>query len=195
MQKHRFFFIVGLLAASPVWGLELRFEYAALERVLGQQLFTNEGRRYVQGNEKRKCNYAYLEKPHIGEWNGRLVIRAKFIGKAAVDVLGRCMGIGDTFDLTLVGTPVYQSGMVTLKDVQATANGHNTMYSRRVMKGLEQAMSKDIGYPVEKDAKWILEQPRDGFQFQQKLSNLVIQSVQATPGALVLVADFVLTVK
>ena len=195
MQKHQFFFIVGVLAAAPMWGRELRFEYPALERVLGQQLFTNDGRRYVQGNEKRKCNYAYLEKPHIGEWNGRLVIRAKFIGKAAVDVLGRCMGIGDTFDLTLVGTPVYQSGMVTLKDVQATTNGHNTMYSRRVMKGLEQAMSKDIGYPVEKDAKWILEQPREGFPFQPKLSHLVIQSVQATPGALVLVADFVLTVK
>ena len=195
MQRNRFFFAIGLLTALPVLGLELRFEYPALERVLGQQLFTNEGRRYVQGNEKRKCNYAYLEKPHIGEWNGRLVIRAKFIGKAAVDMFGKCMGIGDTFDLTLVGTPVYQSGMVTLKDVQATTNGHNTMYSRRVMKGLEQAMSKDIGYPVEKDAKWILEQSRDGFPFQQKLSNLVIQSVQATPGALVLVADFVLTVK
>lgn len=195
MQNNRLFFAIGLLTASSVLGLELRFEYPALERVLGQQLFTNEGRRYVQGNEKRRCNYAYLEKPHIGEWNGRLVIRAKFIGKAAVDMFGRCMGIGDTFDLTLVGTPVYQSGMVTLKDVQATTNGHNTMYSRRVMKGLEQAMSKDIGYPVEKDAKWILEQPRDGFPFQQKLSNLVIQSVQATPGALVLVADFVLTVK
>ncbi len=195
MQNNRLFFAIGLLTASSVLGLELRFEYPALERVLGQQLFTSEGRRYVQGNEKRRCNYAYLEKPHIGEWNGRLVIRAKFIGKAAVDMFGRCMGIGDTFDLTLVGTPVYQSGMVTLKDVQATTNGHNTMYSRRVMKGLEQAMSKDIGYPVEKDAKWILEQPRDGFPFQQKLSNLVIQSVQATPGALVLVADFVLTVK
>ena len=195
MLKNRFLFIAGLLGGLPTYGLELRFEYSALERVLGQQLFTSEGRRYVQGNEKRKCNYAYLEKPHIGEWNGRLVIRAKFIGKAAVDMLGKCVGIGDTFDLTLVGTPVYQSGMVTLKDVQATTNGHNTIYSRRVMKGLEQALSKDIGYPVEKDAKWILEQPREGFPFQQKLSNLVIQSVQATPGALVLVADFVLTVK
>lgn len=184
-----------ILAACPALALEMRFQYPALEKVLAQQLFTQDGRRYVQGNENRKCNFAYLEKPKIGEWNGRLVIRARFIGKAAVGMFGKCVGIGDSFDLTLVGTPVYQSGVITLKEVQASTNGHDTMYSRRVMKGLQQALTKDIGYPAESDAKKILEQTREGQPFQQKLSKFEISAVRATPDALVLVIDFVLTVQ
>jgi hypothetical protein len=190
-------FVSGLLLllAWPASALEMRVQYPALERLLGQQLFTQDGRRYVQGTDDRKCNYAYLEKPKIGEWNGRLVIRARFIGKAALGMFGKCVGIGDSFDLTLVGTPVYQSGVITLKDVQASTNGHDTMYSRRVMKGLQQALTKDIGYPAESDAKKILEQSREGQPFQQSLSNFEISAVRATPNALVLVLDFVLTVK
>lgn len=193
-SKISFFRCLIFLIVQPASALEMRVQYPALERVLAQQLFTQDGRRYVQGNENRKCNFAYLEKPKIGEWNGRLVIRARFIGKAALGMFGKCVGIGDSFDLTLVGTPVYQSGVITLKDVQASTNGHDTMYSRRVMKGLQQALMKDIGYPAESDARKILEQSRDAL-FQQKLSNFEISAVRATPDALVLVLDFVLTVK
>ena len=183
-----------VLAALPAKAIELRFEYPALERMLEQQLFSEDGRRYVQGSGKAKCTFAYLEKPKIGAWNGRLVITARFVGKASFDVFGKCIGTGDKFDLTLVGTPVYQSGVIALKDVQASSNG-NSLYQRRVMKGLEKALTKDIGYPVLKDAKTILEQQRAGQPFRQELTGFEIAVVRPTDNALVLVLDFVLTVK
>ena len=196
MIWHRSYFASLLLVAAvlPAMAIELRFEYPAMERMLSQQLFTEDGRRYVQGSGKAKCTFAYLEKPKIGAWNGRMVIQARFVGKAALDVFGKCLGTGDAFDLTLVGTPVYQSGVIALKDVQASANG-KSLYQRRVMKGLEKALTKDIGYPVLHDAKTILEQQRQGQPFKQELSNFEILAVRPTENALVLVLDFVLTVK
>ena len=52
--------------------------------MLAEQVFTQEGRRYVRGTKAAKCNYAYLEKPQMRGENGLLRIKANFSGRSAL---------------------------------------------------------------------------------------------------------------
>ena len=54
-----------MLFAMNAGAVELHLQFAALERMLAEQVFTQEGRRYVRGTKQSKCNFAYLEKPQV----------------------------------------------------------------------------------------------------------------------------------
>jgi hypothetical protein len=86
---------VMLLLASgiPAWSAELELRYAAIERVIAEQLFSQDGRLYVRGNKTTRCKFAYLESPHVGAADGRLRVSARFSGRTALDMLGGCVGL------------------------------------------------------------------------------------------------------
>src|SRR5215467_2726674 len=90
-----------LLLPNISRAVELHIEFAALERILSEQLFTQEGRRYVRGSKTNKCSFAYLERPRVEGQAGRLLIHAKFKGRSAANFFGGCVGPGDDFDLTI----------------------------------------------------------------------------------------------
>src|ERR1035438_7825047 len=97
--------ILLFLSAVPSFATELELRYAAIERLLADQLFSQDGRLYVRGNKTTKCQFAYLESPRVGSANGRLRVTARFSGRTALDMFGRCVGLGDSFDLTLTASP------------------------------------------------------------------------------------------
>ncbi len=68
---------------------------------------------------------------------GRLKITAKFSGRSAMDVFGRCMGMGDSFDLTIVASPVARKGVIAMDDVHVTTV-KDSYYIRRVRAALRQ---------------------------------------------------------
>ena len=61
-----------LLGARLAYPMELQIQFSALERLLAEQVFTQEGRRYVRGGKSDKCNFAYLEKPRVELHNFRV---------------------------------------------------------------------------------------------------------------------------
>src|ERR1019366_9160803 len=97
--------VVAALAAGPSFGVELQLYFSALQRILAGQVFTEEGRLYVRGDRKNKCNFAYLEKPAVSADSGRLVIRARFSGRSSQSLFGRCFGMGDSFDVLIGANP------------------------------------------------------------------------------------------
>ena len=173
---------------------EIRLSFGVLERLLAQQLFTEEGRKYVKGNKSARCNFAYLEHPKIWGKDGRLSIQARFTGKAAIDLMGRCMGTGDAFDLTVTGVPYFLDGNVAFKDV-AIATSRDGFYIRRVKVALRDTLSKEFKYNIATDAKRLMEQPDPGQPYQRKLMRFDVSSIQVANDALVLAVDFVLAVQ
>jgi hypothetical protein len=173
---------------------EIRLSYAVLERLLAQQVFTDEGRKYVRGNKLDKCNYAYLEHPKIWGRDGRLSIKARFTGRTAFDLLGRCVGSGDAFDLTVNGVPFYDKGNVAFKDVYIDT-GKDGFYVRRVRAALRETLSKEFKYNITSDAKRLMEQQDPGQPYQRKLIRLDVSSIQVAADALVLNVDFALAVQ
>lgn len=191
------FGLLMMLCASSALAADLELRYAALERLVAQQLFTQDGRRYVKGTPKAKCDYAYLEAPHfsaVDKAEGRLKISAKFSGRSSLDVFGRCMGLGDSFDLTIQASPVARKGVIAMDNVQVTTT-KDSYYVRRVRQALTRSFSKEFKIDVRDQAKALLEQPRPDSSYHQELDAFDLSDVRVTPDALVLVVEFKLVVK
>jgi hypothetical protein len=174
-------------------GVELRIYYSALQRILAEQMFTQDGRRYVRGTPTAKCNYAYLEHPDLnGVPGGRLNVRARFSGRSAVDLFGRCVGMGNSFDVSITALPYFDKGAIRFKDV-AVESKKDGFYIRRVCASLASTLRSQFAYKVADDAKKILEEKRGNYT--QELSGFRVSTIEATDNALVLTLDFTLAVK
>jgi len=189
---------LAVFHALPAMAASLELRYVALERILADQVFTQEGRRYVRGSQATKCQYAYLETPHVSAENGRLRVTARFSGRSALDLLGHCVGLGDSFDLTMTAAPILRNGAVALKDVKV-ATVRDSYYIRRVRAALAGSISKSFKIEVLDQARRLLEQPHDPSApnppYTRELGDFQLGDVQVTPDALVLVVEFRLVVK
>jgi len=175
--------------------VELRLQFAAIERILGDQVFTQEGRRYVHGSKTAKCNFAYLEKPRVQGQGGRLLIHARFTGRSAANLFGQCVGLGDAFDLTISATPVYRDGNVGLKDVTVTSDKKIGFYIRRVCTVMASSLARDFRYPFGGEARKILEDPGSRPEYKRDLKEFNVTDVRVGDDAVVFAIDFQLTIR
>ena len=181
-----------------MFGAELELRYAAMERLIADQLFSQEGRLYVRGNKATKCKFAYLESPQVGAIDGRLRVSARFSGRTALDMFGGCVGLGDSFDFTLIAAPIVKNGALALKEVDVSTP-RDSFYIRRVRQALTSCFSRDFKIEVRDQARRLLEQTpaRNSAKplYQQELASFDLRDVRVQPDALVLVMDFRLVVK
>ena len=185
--------IVLFLAAVPSLAADIELRFDALERIISEQVFTLDGRKYVRGTPATRCQFAYLEKPRIGADNGLLRVSARFSGRTALDLFGGCIGLGDSFDLTIVAVPVVRSGAMGFKDVKVSTT-KDSYYIRRVRGALMQSFAKDVKIEVKDQARKILEQTREGASYKAELASFDLTEVRVTPDSLVLVVEFRLVV-
>jgi hypothetical protein len=182
--------VLTLFAASCANAVELHIQFGALERMLAEQAFTEEGRRYVRGDRANRCNFAYLESPKIEGDAGRLRIRAKFTGRSSLNVLGQCVGLGDAFQVVVTARPSYKDGHLRLADVAVASDGKTGFYIRRVCTGLAASLERDFRYPLETEAKRLLEESG-----RREVREFKVPDVRVSGDALVLAVDFELRVK
>ncbi|HTB15875.1 MAG TPA: hypothetical protein VK752_30100 [Bryobacteraceae bacterium] len=182
-----------LTAVRPALAADIELRFDALERIISEQVFTQDGRKYVRGTPATRCQFAYLEKPRIGSENGLLRVSARFSGRTAFDLLGGCIGLGDSFDLTITAAPVVRNGAIGFKDVRVTTT-KDSYYIRRVRAALTGSFGKDVKIEVKDQARKILEQQREGASYKAELASFNLTDVRITPDSLVLVIDFKLVV-
>jgi hypothetical protein len=188
-------FVLVLALTAPALPADLEIRYSALERMVAAQMFTQEGRRYVRGNQTAKCQYAYLEAPKLSAASGRLQVAARFSGRSAMDLFSRCVGMGDSFDLTLTAVPVPRKGAIAFQDTQVSTR-KDSYYIRRVRAAMMRSFDQDFKIEIRDQARHLLEQPASaGSVYQQELRDLDLTAIRVTPDALVLVVDFKLIVK
>ena len=187
-----------LLSGIPAFCAELELRYAAIERVIADQLFSQEGRLYVRGNKATKCKFAYLESPHVGAMDGRLRVTARFSGRTALDMFGGCVGLGDSFDFTLIAVPIVKNGALAFNEVNVSTP-RDSFYIRRVRQALDQQLfarfqdrsSRSGASSAGAGAGAGAAKPL----YQQELASFDLRDVRVQPDALVLVMDFRLVVK
>jgi hypothetical protein len=184
-----------LLAACAAHAVELHLSFGALERMLAEQVFTQEGRRYVRGDKANRCNFAYLESPRVGAGSGKLRIRARFSGRSSLNMLGQCVGLGDAFDVVVDARPQYKSGTIRLADVVVSSDGKTGFYIRRVCAALQSSLARDFAYPLEIEARNLLENAGVQPGYKRELRNFTVPEIRIAPDAVVLVLDFQLAVK
>ena len=188
-------FALLLIAVQAAQAVELRIQYAALERMLAQTVFTQDGRRYVHNDRSNKCNFAYLEKPRVRADSGRLRIEAHFTGRSALSVAGQCVGLGDAFDLAIVATPQYRDGNLILTHVSVESEAKTGYYIRRVCAAMSSSLAIDFRYPIASEFQKALEDPAIQPAYPRQFRRFQITEIRATADALILIVDFELTVR
>jgi len=184
-----------LLATGAASAVELHIQFGALERMLAQQIFTQDGRRYVHNDKTNKCNFAYLEKPQVRGGEGKLNIHARFTGRSALNMFGQCVGLGDAFDLTIVASPQFRDGYIALTGVTVSSDKKSGYYIRRVCPVLAFSLGRDFRYPISTEFQNALEDAAILPLYPRSLHNFTVPDIRVTADALVLVLDFELTVK
>jgi len=189
-----------LLFLSAAHAAELEIHYTAIEKILAQEVFTQDGRRYVRGSPAAKCSFAYLEHPELRGVDGRLSLKARFTGRSALDVFGHCIGLGDSFDVYITAMPYYHNQSIGLKDVRVEGRApqgapRTGYYVRRVCAALGDSLRKQFEYPVGDQARRILEQTAPQAAYRQELLDFSVPRIQVTPEALIVTLDFRLAVK
>jgi hypothetical protein len=193
-------FVLLLLPLGGAPPPDLEIHYTAIQKILAQEVFTQDGRRYVHGSAAAKCSFAYLEHPELRGDNGRLVLKAHFSGRSALDVFGRCIGLGDSFDVYITAVPYYHNQSIGLKDIRVegrTARGEliTGYYIRRVCAALGDSLRKQFDYRVADQAKRLLEQTAPQAAYRQELLDFTVQQIRVMPEALIVTVDFRLAVK
>jgi hypothetical protein len=189
-------FVLLLLGLSQcAAAVELHIQFGALERMLTEQVFSQEGRRYVHGSKTDKCNFAYLEKPQVHGEGGRLRMKARFTGRTALNVVGQCVGLGDAFDVVIAAMPVYRNGALGLQEVKVTSEGKSGYYIRRVCEAMQASLAKEFKYPLEAEARKMLEEGGAQPGYKRDVRKFTVPDIRVTDDALVLQVDFELTVK
>jgi hypothetical protein len=188
--------IVGIFLASGLQAeSEIHLSFGALERLLSRQLFSEDGRRYVRGDRSAKCNYAWLERPMVRGENGRLVIRARFTGRTAWDVFGRCIGMGDSFDVRIASVPYFKDGYIGLSQTRAEPEGSGGFYARQVCYSLSSSLNRDFRYPLASELKEALENNGILPEYPRDLRRFRVTRIAMSDSAVVLTLDFALAVK
>ena len=188
-------FVVVLIAlAAQAFPADLEIRYSALERMVAAQMFTQDGRRYVRGDKAAKCQYAYLEAPKLSAAGERLQVTARFSGSSAMDLFSRCVGMGDSFNVTITAVPVPRKGAIAFQDTQVST-AKDSYYIRRVRAAMMRTFNQDFKIEIRDQARRLLEQPTTGAVYRQELKDLDLNAIRVTPDALVLVVDFKLVVK
>jgi len=186
--------LVLLAFAAQAFPADLEIRYSALERMVAAQMFTEDGRRYVRGNQAAKCQYAYLEAPKLSAAGTRLQVAARFSGRSAMDLFSRCVGMGDSFDLTITAVPVPRKDAIAFQETQVSTP-KDSYYIRRVRSSMMRTFDRDFKIEIRDQARRLLEQPASSSVYQQELKDLDLNAIRVTPDALVLVVDFKLVVK
>src|SRR4029079_17968445 len=156
MTRFRVCVLLTLFSGIPALCAELELRYAAIERVIADQLFSQEGRLYVRGSKATKCKFAYLESPHVGALDGRLRVTARFSGRTALDMFGGCGGLGDSFDFTLIAVPVVKNGALAFNEVNVSAP-RDSFSTRRGRQAWTSSFSRDFKIEVRDQARHLLE--------------------------------------
>lgn len=191
------FALIAAALALPAraTAVELQIGHAVIQRVLAQQVFTDEGRKYVRANRGSRCSYAYLESPEVGGDNGQLRIRARFSGRSGFDVFGRCVSLGDSFTAVIHATPYYKDGAVWLKSVDVQSEGKDGVYIRRVRQALAASLSSQFSYRVVDDARRMLEQTPAQASWKQQMIRFDVSGIRVTADAVVADVEFTLAVR
>jgi len=189
-----------LLSLTGAHGAEIEIYYSAIKKILAQEVFTADGRRYVRGSPTAKCSFAYLENPELHGENGSLILKARFTGRSALDVFGRCVGLGDSFDVYVTALPYYHNQAIGLTNVRVEPRApdgapRSSYYTRRVCAALGDSLRKQFQYGVGEQAKRLLEQTAPQAVYRQELLDFNVTQIRVMPDAVVVTIDFRLAVK
>ena len=105
---------VAVLSTIPANGAEIVLEQSAVQKLVVESLFKDNGRYYMQ---RGACS-AYLDSPAVTLAGGRVVIRSRLNARLGMDFGDSCAGVDLASWTTVSGEPSAQGTSVRLANIR-----------------------------------------------------------------------------
>ena len=173
----------AVLSAATAHGAEIVLEQSAVQKLVVESLFRDNGRYYLQ---RGACS-AYLDNPAVTLAGGRVVIRSHLTARVGMDFGDSCAGVDLASWTTVSGAPGAQGTTVRLADIRIEDVGDAN--TRIVLNsGLAAALPGALELDVLKAVRAML-QGASG-QLQVDVQALNIESVRVADDKLSIRFDF-----
>jgi hypothetical protein len=173
----------SVLCGATAHGAEIVLQQSAVQKLVVESLFKDNGRYYLQRGACR----AYLEKPAVSLAGGRVVIRSHLLARLGMDFGDSCAGVDLDSWATVSGAPSAQGTNVRLSDIRIEDVGDAN--TRIVLNsGLVPALPGALDLDVLKAVRSML-QGASG-QLQVDVQALNIESVRVADNKLAVRFDF-----
>jgi len=170
-------------AATTAHGAEIALEQSAVQKLVVESLFKDNGRYYLQ---RGACS-AYLDNPAVTLAGGRVVIRSHLTARVGMDFGDSCAGVDLASWTTVSGEPGAQGTTVRLANIRIEDVGDAN--TRIVLNtGLVPTLPGAIEIDVLKAVRTILQ--GTGGQLQVDVLALTIESVRVADNRLSIRFDF-----
>jgi len=105
---------VTVLSAAPAHGAEIVLDPSAVQKLVVESLFKDNGRYYIQ---RGACS-AYLDSPAVTLTGGRVVIRSRLNARVGMDFGDSCAGVDLVSWTAVSGEPGAQGTSVRLTNIR-----------------------------------------------------------------------------
>lgn len=105
---------VAVLSTVPADGAEIVLEQSAVQKLVAESLFKDNGRYYIQ---RGACS-AYLDSPTVTLTGGRVFIRSRLNARVGMDFGDSCAGVDLVSWTTVSGEPSAQGTSVRLANIR-----------------------------------------------------------------------------
>ena len=105
---------VAVLSTVPANGAEIVLAQSAVQKLVAESLFKDNGRYYIQ---RGACS-AYLDSPTVTLTGGRVFIRSRLNARVGMDFGDSCAGVDLVSWTTVSGEPSAQGTSVRLADIR-----------------------------------------------------------------------------
>jgi hypothetical protein len=174
---------VTVLSTASANGAEIVLEQSAVQKLVVESLFKDNGRYYIQ---RGACS-AYLDSPAVTLTAGRVVIRSRLSARLGMDFGDSCAGVDLASWTTVSGEPSAQGTSVRLANIRIDEVGDSN--TRIVLNsGLIPTLPGAVELDVLKAVRSML-QGASG-QLQVDVQALNIESVRVTDNKLSIRFDF-----
>ncbi len=167
-------------------GAELVLQKPVVQRVVANNLFSNNGRWYLLNDND--CNYAYLESPQIELAEGRLVLRAHLSSRFGGQAPWGCFGGGFASNVVVSGVPQGSGGRLALRDIQLRIEDEATA---AVFNLVQANAAAQLPRVLEIDVRDLMTRQLSGTTpYSLTLEALQIQAVNTSASGITIVFDF-----
>jgi hypothetical protein len=147
-------------------------------------VFGPDGKRTLSGNPTG-CSYAVVEQPETTLGNGRLNLRARFTGRAALKVGNDCVGPGDAFWLKVSGVPVVDGDTLRISDVRLDEG--KAVYRPLLEKLIKESVASAVQINLRTELQKLL---GGAGPYKATVPKLTIAGVSTTDSAITISFDF-----
>jgi hypothetical protein len=191
--------IVGLilLLASPgaSMAVEVTLHSSAIGKLVEERVFNQDGRKYLFGNPDTRCMRAYLYDPRVSIDAGRLILRSKFNGILGQELNEDCLGLSESFPVTMTGVPYFRGGTMGLEQIQISGLSDIPQFNDYITRFFEEELHRIFSHDLNEEIRNLIAQNRGAIPYDVEVLDLDISRIVAADEILSLWVNFHLVLK